>query len=60
VERIPLIKFLYIVQLLERGSISGDLEGHTKLLEILQPPILQYLPENALKIGNPSVPTKKS
>jgi rRNA pseudouridine-1189 N-methylase Emg1 (Nep1/Mra1 family) len=37
------------VQLLERKSISG--EGNSKLLETLNPPIKQYLPENALKLG---------
>jgi rRNA small subunit pseudouridine methyltransferase Nep1 len=39
------------VQLLERGSISSDIEGHTKLLEIVPPPVKQYLPEDARKIG---------
>jgi rRNA small subunit pseudouridine methyltransferase Nep1 len=42
----------YIVQLLERGSISGDMEGHTKLLEIVPPPVRQYLPQDAKKIGS--------
>lgn len=40
-----------IVQLLERGSISGDMEGHTKLLEIVAPPVSQYLPKDAKRIG---------
>ncbi|KAI7902096.1 Alpha/beta knot methyltransferase [Cokeromyces recurvatus] len=40
-----------MVQLLERGSISGDIEGQMKLLEIIPPPITQYLPENARKIA---------
>ncbi|KAI8372334.1 Alpha/beta knot methyltransferase [Choanephora cucurbitarum] len=40
-----------MVQLLERGSISGDMEGHTKLLEIIPPPVSQYLPTNARKIA---------
>lgn len=43
--------FFYIVQLLERGSISGDVEGNTKLLEIVPPPVSLYLPENAKRIG---------
>ncbi|KAI8986549.1 Alpha/beta knot methyltransferase [Pilobolus umbonatus] len=36
-----------MVQLLERGNISGDIEGHTKLLEIVPPPVIQYLPKDA-------------
>ncbi|KAI8353222.1 Alpha/beta knot methyltransferase [Blakeslea trispora] len=40
-----------MVQLLERGSISSDIEGHTKLLEIIPPPVSQYLPPNARKIA---------
>lgn len=36
-----------MVQLLERGSISGDIEGHTKLLEIIPPPVKHYLPKDA-------------
>ncbi|CEP11003.1 hypothetical protein [Parasitella parasitica] len=40
-----------MVQLLERGCISGDPEGHTKLLEIVPPPVVQYFPEGCRKIG---------
>ncbi|KAK4518229.1 Phosphatidylinositol:ceramide phosphoinositol transferase (IPC synthase) [Mucor velutinosus] len=40
-----------MVQLLERGSISSDIEGHTKLLEIVPPPVVQYLPEGSRKIA---------
>ncbi|KAI9024271.1 Alpha/beta knot methyltransferase [Phycomyces nitens] len=40
-----------MVQLLERGSIASDAEGHKKLLEIVAPPLTQYLPENAKKIS---------
>ncbi|CAO0794636.1 unnamed protein product [Mucor circinelloides] len=40
-----------MVQLLERGSISSDIEGHTKLLEIVPPPVVQYLPEGCRKIA---------
>jgi rRNA small subunit pseudouridine methyltransferase Nep1 len=36
---------------LEKGSISGDMEGTTKLLEIIPPPVSQYLPKDAKKIG---------
>lgn len=39
------------VQLLERGSISGDIEGNTKLLEIVPPPVSLYLPKDAKRIG---------
>ncbi|KAG2228606.1 hypothetical protein INT48_003836 [Thamnidium elegans] len=40
-----------MVQLLERGSISGDVEGNTKLLEIVPPPVSLYLPKNAKRIA---------
>lgn len=46
------------MQLLERGSISGDVEGNTKLLEIVPPPVMQYLPEDARKIGKKKKPEK--
>ncbi|KAG0180811.1 hypothetical protein DFQ28_009069 [Apophysomyces sp. BC1034] len=39
------------VQLLERGSISGDSEGHKKLLEILPGPVTQYFPSNVRKFA---------
>ncbi|EPB89013.1 hypothetical protein HMPREF1544_04136 [Mucor circinelloides 1006PhL] len=44
-----------MVQLLERGSISSDIEGHTKLLEIVPPPVVQYLPEGSLSWNAPKV-----
>lgn len=44
--------FFFTVQLLERGCISGNIGGNTNLLEVLPLPVKQYLPENALKIGN--------
>ncbi|KAG0173031.1 hypothetical protein DFQ30_009048 [Apophysomyces sp. BC1015] len=40
-----------MVQLLERGSISGDSEGHKKLLEILPGPVTQYFPSNVRKFA---------
>lgn len=39
-----------VVQLLEKGCIvSGD--DNKKLLEIMPPPVTQYIPENSKKIG---------
>ncbi|KAI8368169.1 Alpha/beta knot methyltransferase [Radiomyces spectabilis] len=40
-----------MVQLLERGSIVSDQEGHVKLLEIVPPPVTQYLPTNAKRFA---------
>ncbi|KAI8637647.1 Alpha/beta knot methyltransferase [Parasitella parasitica] len=40
-----------MVQLLERGCISGDPEGHTKLLEIVPSPVVQYFPKDCPKIA---------
>ncbi|KAL0087281.1 Nep1-domain-containing protein [Phycomyces blakesleeanus] len=40
-----------MVQLLEKQSIPSNVKGEKKLLEILPPPLEQYLPENTKKIS---------
>ncbi|KAG2228210.1 hypothetical protein INT45_011002, partial [Circinella minor] len=40
-----------MVQLLEKGCIVSDSEGKNKLLEIVPPPVTNYLPANARKIA---------
>ncbi|CAO3631284.1 unnamed protein product [Cunninghamella echinulata] len=40
-----------MIQLLERGFIAGSNDGNPKLLEIIQPPLAKYLPENAYKLA---------
>ncbi|KAI8144602.1 Alpha/beta knot methyltransferase [Fennellomyces sp. T-0311] len=40
-----------MVQLLEKGCIASDSDGNNKLLEIVPPPVTNYLPPNARKIA---------
>ncbi|KAI9314862.1 Alpha/beta knot methyltransferase [Dichotomocladium elegans] len=40
-----------MVQLLEKGCIVSGEDSNNKLLEIIPPPVTQYIPENAMKLA---------
>ncbi|CAO3643692.1 unnamed protein product [Cunninghamella blakesleeana] len=40
-----------MIQLLERGFIAGSSDGGQRLLEIIQPPLAQYLPKKSIRLA---------